>query len=117
MPPAAGQGALAVTARADDAATLALLAPFEDIAARREVTAERAFLAALDGSCRTPIAARAQARDGTLTLLGEVLTPDGARRWRRTGEAPNHDMTGAATLGAALGAAIRAEAEPYLVRD
>ncbi|MGE3143151.1 MAG: hydroxymethylbilane synthase, partial [Hyphomonadaceae bacterium] len=80
MPPAAGQGALAVTARADDAATLRLLQQIEDPMTRLEIEAERAFLAALDGSCRTPIAALGRAGGGALIVIGEPWTPVGAKR-------------------------------------
>jgi hydroxymethylbilane synthase len=111
MPPAACQGALAVTARAEPAA-LAAFAPLNlpgfDIA----TTAERAFLGALDGSCRTPIGALARLEGNRLSFVGEVLTPDGVRCWRReaaitTGPDPKAE---AEALGHALGAEIRAEA-------
>ena len=64
-PSACGQGALAITAREDDAEALALVAPIEDLPTRLEITAERAFLAALDGSCRTPIGALGRWSEGT----------------------------------------------------
>jgi hydroxymethylbilane synthase len=57
MVPAAGQGIIGVTARADDERTLGLLARINDTAAYAAATAERAVLRALDGSCRTPIGA------------------------------------------------------------
>lgn len=112
MPPAPGQGALAITARAGDEKSLALLAALNLTEHAITTTAERAFLEALDGSCRTPIAALAGISDGELTLLGEVLTPDGKHRWRRLeaaplGEAPYDTARG---LGLKLGADIRAEA-------
>jgi hydroxymethylbilane synthase len=111
MPPAPAQGALAVTARADDSETLALLRPL-DIAEHAIATAaERAFLQALDGSCRTPIAALARIEGGRLRFVGEVLTPDGAHRWRREGECAAAMADGMA-LGAKLGAEIRKEAGP-----
>ena len=55
MVPAAGQGIIGVTVRADDTELLELLAAIEDPEAKAVSTAERAMLAALDGSCRTPI--------------------------------------------------------------
>jgi hydroxymethylbilane synthase len=114
MPPAPGQGALAITARAGDERTLALLEPLNIIEHAITTTAERAFLQALDGSCRTPIAALAKIADGNLTFLGEVLTPDGKHCWRRRGTAaPGSDPCETArTLGAKLGAEIVAEAGP-----
>ena len=114
MPPAPGQGALAITARAGDENTLGLLAPLNIAEHATTTTAERAFLEALDGSCRTPIAALAGIASGRLTLLGEVLTPDGKHRWRREESvALGSDASAAArALGLKLGADIRAEAGP-----
>jgi hydroxymethylbilane synthase len=114
MPPAPGQGALAITARAGDEKTLALLAPLNIAEHAITTTAERAFLQALDGSCRTPIAALAQIAGGELNFLGEVLTPDGKHRWRRretVGLGGDAQET-ARALGAKLGAEIVAEAGP-----
>jgi hydroxymethylbilane synthase len=117
MPPAAGQGALAITARVGDATIGAILAPIEDLASRLEISAERAFLAALDGSCRTPIAALARWRDGVMTFAGEALTPDGSLRWRRDQEAPCPTVEAAAAIGEALGRNLRAEAGDRLYRE
>lgn len=77
--PAAGQGALAVQCRADDTAMIDWLAPLHCAATYDCVTAERAFLAALDGSCRTPIAALAQIKDNRLYLTGRLLNDDGTK--------------------------------------
>ena len=114
MPPAPGQGALAITARAGDEKILALLAPLNIAEHALTTTAERAFLEALDGSCRTPIAALAKIADENLTFLGEVLTPDGKHCWRRRASvALGGDAAEAArVLGAKLGAEIVAEAGP-----
>ncbi|MEO8301059.1 MAG: hydroxymethylbilane synthase, partial [Rhizomicrobium sp.] len=114
MPPAPGQGALAITARAGDDKTLALLAPLNIAEHAIATIAERAFLQALDGSCRTPIAALAQIADGKLDFLGEVLTPDGKHCWRRreTVVLGGDAAEAARALGAKLGAEIVAEAGP-----
>jgi hydroxymethylbilane synthase len=114
MPPAPGQGALAITARADDARTLALLAPLNIEEHAITTTAERSFLEALDGSCRTPIAAIATITDGVLAFLGEVLTPDGKHCWRRRESVAlgSNAHATARALGLKLGAEIRAEAGP-----
>ena len=109
-PPAAGQGALAVTARVGDDAILATLAPIEDEAARLEISAERAFLAALDGSCRTPIAALGRWSGGMMDFIGEALTPDGAHRWRRVDRTACAGEADAMAFGGRLGLSIRAEA-------
>jgi hydroxymethylbilane synthase len=114
MPPAPGQGALAITARAGDEETLAMLAPLNIDEHAITTTAERAFLQALDGSCRTPIAALAKIADGTLHFLGEVLTPDGKHCWRRSASAllEIDPVETARMLGLRLGAEIKAEAGP-----
>jgi len=114
MPPAPGQGALAITARAGDEKILGLLGALNIAEHAVTTTAERAFLQALDGSCRTPIAATASIADAKLSFLGEVLTPDGKHCWRRResvilGADPSAT---ARELGLRLGAEIRAEAGP-----
>lgn len=118
-PPAACQGALAITARSDDARVRDALAKFENIDARVEIEAERAFLDALDGSCRTAIGALARRRDDALEFVGEALTPDGTTRWRRheTIALGGDPLTAARALGRKLGAAIRDEAGDALVTD
>lgn len=89
MLPAAGQGIIAVAARPDalreEVATT--LAQIDHAATRAMVAAERAFLAELDGSCRTAMAAQLQNVEGTWRLRGEVLTPDGQTKWTAHGEA------------------------------
>jgi hydroxymethylbilane synthase len=109
MPPAPAQGALAVTARAGDSHVLAKLKPLDIEEFHIATAGERAFLAALDGSCRTPIAALARLQGGRLNFIGEVLTPDGRHRWRRLGDCAG-TMADAVALGAKLGADIRKEA-------
>ena len=112
MPPAAGQGALAVTCRTGDSTTRELLGRLSIVPFEIAVTAERSFLDALDGSCRTPIGALAKVEGDQLSFVGEVLTPDGRLRWRRSltvplGASPHAT---AEKLGRALGAEIREEA-------
>lgn len=106
MLPAAGQGIVGITARADDAPLCAALAAISDPAAAVAATAERALLAELDGSCRTPIGAHARLLpDGSLHLTGLIARADGSFLLRRT-------LTGqrdeAAALGTALGRSLRA---------
>ncbi len=115
-PPAGGQGALAITARRGDDDMAAVLAPVEDLQTRLEITAERAFLAALDGSCRTPIAALGRWSDGAMRFIGEALTPDGIHRWRRTAEEPCATEAAAAALGERLGRSIHADAGERLYK-
>lgn len=110
MLPAATQGALGVQMRAEDAGLQAFLAPLNHAPTERRVLAERALLAALDGSCRTPVAALAEIRpDGTMALEGLVAAPDGTACVRQTREGPAED---AVALGTELGSALRAAAPP-----
>ena len=78
FPPAVGQGAIGLTARAGDAATRRMLAPILDADTGHALAAERAFLAILDGSCRTPIAGYARVGAGRVDLRGMVLRADGS---------------------------------------
>jgi hydroxymethylbilane synthase len=108
MPPAAAQGALAIQIRGGDddraRAVAAAIAGLNCARAEAEVTAERAMLAHLDGSCHTPIAASATFDDnGALHLDGMVLRPDGTAAHRATGAAPPEN---AAALGRQLGARL-----------
>ena len=77
MLPAVAQGAIGVEIRSDDSAVRHALAALDDPATALCVAAERAFLARLEGSCRTPIAGLAELADGQLRLRAEILTPDG----------------------------------------
>lgn len=81
MLPAVAQGAIGITCREDDARALSLLAALDDMPTRQRVTAERAFLAVLDGSCRTPIAGLAEFDAGRLAFTGMILRPDGSRAY------------------------------------
>ena len=76
--PAVGQGAIAITIRTDDEATRRHLQPVLDEATGHAVTAERAFLTVLDGSCRTPIAGHARLMGDDIEIRGLVLRPNGA---------------------------------------
>ena len=80
MLPAAAQGAIGVEMRENDAFAARLLRPLNHPATEHMVQAERAFLAALDGSCRTPIAALAEMRpEGRMRLRGQILRHDGSQ--------------------------------------
>ncbi|WP_417514784.1 hydroxymethylbilane synthase [Minwuia sp.] len=81
MLPAVAQGAVGVEIRSDDDATRTLLEPLHDLVTEHAVTAERAMLAALDGSCRTPIAGLALPDGpGKLWFRAEIVMPDGTDR-------------------------------------
>jgi hydroxymethylbilane synthase len=119
VPPAPCQGALAITTRRVDTHARDLLSAYEDLNARIEIEAERAFLAALDGSCRTPIAALARVDGACLSFIGEALTPDGTARWRRveTVDLGSNAVVDARALGARLGKDIRDEAGSAIIVD
>ncbi|MFZ2006306.1 MAG: hydroxymethylbilane synthase [Stellaceae bacterium] len=109
MLPAVGQGALAIEARADDAELGELLSPLHDTASAACVTAERAMLAALDGSCRTPIAGLAELAGDTLRLRALLLAEDGSAE-RRAEEVGAKDD--AEALGREAGERLRRDAGP-----
>lgn len=106
MLPAVAQGAIGIERRADDTSTAAMLEAIHDGPTAQRLAAERAFLAALDGSCETPIAGLAELDGGTLRLRGEILRPDGS-------ESLSDDQTAPISDGAELG---RAMAEGLLAR-
>jgi len=77
FPPAPGQGAIALESRIGDTRVEKLLAAVDHRETTDAVNCERAFLAALDGSCRTPIAGYATCDGDILNFHGMILTPDG----------------------------------------
>lgn len=90
MCPAAGQGALAIETRADDAETRKHLEFLDDPASRAAVTCERALLNKLGGGCQVPIGALAEVWDGGIHLDAIVARPDGSTvlRESRDGAVP-----------------------------
>jgi hydroxymethylbilane synthase len=117
MLPAVAQGAVAVQFRRDDEAVAQALAPLDDAATALAVTAERAFLGHLDGSCRTALAGLATLDGGALRFRGELLAPDGSQSWRaertgRTAEAVSLALDVAADISRQSGvASVRAAAQ------
>ncbi|HZN98520.1 MAG TPA: hydroxymethylbilane synthase [Gemmatimonadales bacterium] len=111
MLPAPGQGALAVTVRAEDAAVLALVRrAVHDAASARLVSAERGFLHALEGGCQVPVGAHAEPAPGDRSIVrlhGRVLSPDGKAmiEGERIGPAADEDQ--ARDLGRALAEELR----------
>jgi len=107
MVPSAGQGIVGITVRAANTELRELLAAIEDPEARAVSTAERALLASLDGTCRTPIAGYARLLpDGRLHLTGLVARLDGSFLLKRSLHGP---ATDAARIGTELGAGLRAD--------
>lgn len=78
--PAAAQGVIAIECRAGDAETTALLAAIDHAPTRAELEAERALLAALGGTCHSPVAVLCVGEAGELAMRAALFSPDGAER-------------------------------------
>ncbi|MCV2893578.1 hydroxymethylbilane synthase [Lentibacter sp. XHP0401] len=102
MLPAVAQGAIGIERRSDDTRVADMLAAIHHGETGQRLAAERSFLAALDGSCETPLAGLAELDGSTLRLRGEVLRPDGS-------EAINDDQSAPIEDGAALGREMAAK--------
>ncbi|MGC6472362.1 MAG: hydroxymethylbilane synthase [Parvibaculales bacterium] len=111
MLPAPGQGALGIQCRHGDDAMLAFLAALDCARTRAAISAERAYLAGLEGSCRTPIAALANVQDGQLELKAKLFAADGSDSHSHHASG---DLSEAAALGHAAAAAAKAE-KPHLL--
>ena len=113
FPPAPAQGAIGLEHRSNDARTAALVAPLDHAPTSIAIAAERALLAELDGSCRTPIGAFTELNETSCTLHGEILSPDGS-------EAFTASITGtpgeARALGSELGKRLMGLAGPDFVK-
>jgi hydroxymethylbilane synthase len=107
--PAVGQAAIGIETRADDEATRALVTKISDGDTAMALAAERAFLAVLDGSCRTPIAGHARVRDGMVHFRGMILRPDGSEAHEAAREGR---CAAAAELGADAGRELKDRAGP-----
>ncbi|KJF71888.1 hydroxymethylbilane synthase [Agrobacterium arsenijevicii] len=107
FPPAPAQGAICVESRIGDTRMDELLAPINDRPTYDAVTCERAFLAVLDGSCRTPIAGYATCHGEELHFSGLILTPDGQTSHGVEISGPRRD---AEALGRKAGEEVRAKA-------
>jgi len=110
MLPAVAQGAIGIESRSDDSRVRRYLDAIDHRATAACVTAERALMAAIEGSCRTPLAALAElGADGTLALRALIIRPDGSEclTAARRGAAAE-----AAALGADAGDELRRRAGP-----
>ena len=105
--PAVGQGIIAIEARGDDARTCALLRAVDHADSATALAAERAYLAVLEGSCRTPIAGHAVVRAGRLAFRGLIVKPDGSAAFEAAREGAAAD---AVALGADAGRELKARA-------
>lgn len=109
FPPAPAQGAIGIEIREDDGRTAALVAPLNHEPTRIAVTAERAMLKVIDGSCRTPIGVFSELSDAALVLTGQLLSPDGAEAFTATETGTPAE---AETIGQRLGEALLTLAGP-----
>ncbi|MEL6385779.1 MAG: hydroxymethylbilane synthase [Pseudomonadota bacterium] len=109
MLPSAGQGILGIAVAETMAAdALAAVRALNHAPSEAAAVAERALLDALDGSCRTAIAAHLFDEGETWRLVAEVLTPAGDQCWRDEATAPKSaSLADLNSLGQAVGAAIR----------
>lgn len=107
FPPALGQGAICIESRTGDERMNRLIEAIHHSDTGAALTCERAFLAVLDGSCRTPIAGEAKVKGDRISFSGMVLTPDGSEVYQVAGEG---DISDAAKIGADAGARIREKA-------
>jgi hydroxymethylbilane synthase len=111
--PAPAQGAIGIAIRHDDTEMAGLIAAIDHEQTRLTVTAERAMLGVLDGSCRTPIAALSTVSDGRLTLHGEILSLDGRHSVE---DVVDGDLDAASDLGTELGRRLLQKADPALLK-
>ncbi|WP_275785614.1 hydroxymethylbilane synthase [Pararhizobium gei] len=109
FPPAPAQGAICIESRVADDRINSLLEAINDPRTHETVTCERAFLAALDGSCRTPIAGYALSDGETIRFTGMILTPDGSDYFRVSAEGKSTETE---KIGTKAGEDIRLEAGP-----
>jgi hydroxymethylbilane synthase len=113
--PAAGQGAIAIQTRAGDKSARALAAAIDDADTHTALAAERAFLAALGGSCRTPIAGYARVHGDTVSFRGLLAQPDGSSVFEASRQGSRAD---AAALGADAGQEIKSRASAaFFIED
>lgn len=108
--PAPAQAAIAIECRADDERTRAWLAAIDHAPSRAEVMAERALLAALGGSCHSPIAVLCDLDGDELAMRAAIFTPDGAEKVA----AETRFAAGDADAPARLAADLLARASPVL---
>jgi len=117
MLPAPAQGAIGIEIRKNDENVSRFVGMLNHAPTGLAIMAERAFLSALDGSCKTPIAALATLEDGLLNFKGEALAKDGSLCMRRDGVLKNPTQQSAITMGRKLGEDIKAEAGDKILWD
>jgi hydroxymethylbilane synthase len=107
--PAVGQGAIGIEARKDDTRVCDILARIDHSETSIAVACERAYLAALDGSCKTPIAGHATISGDAIQFRGLIVRPDGSAAHDIAGTGSRKD---AATIGTDAGRELKHRAGP-----
>ena len=92
--PAPAQGAIGLAVRSDDARMARIVAALDHEPTHRAILAERAMLAVLDGSCRTPVGAMSRLDGTTLTLKGQILSLDGRTTFNSTATGSDPEALG-----------------------
>lgn len=116
MLPAPAQGAIGIQICRDNKGVDALAGALNHVPTQIAITAERAFLKALDGSCRTPIGGLAQIIDDHIDFKGQALTPNGSKSFEAAQRMAlgDYPVETARRLGTELGAMIKGDAGPSL---
>jgi len=107
MLPAVAQGAIGIQCRSDDERSLKYIDALNHEETYACVTCERAFLEALDGNCKTPIAGQAKIVDGKIQFRGLIAMPDGSLKYETTREGSIEE---AHSIGKSAGEELKAEA-------
>ena len=117
MLPAPGQGALAVTARADDARAIAAARGAHHLPSALSVSAERAFLRRMEGGCQVPVGARAVLEADRLSLHGRVIALDGSRMVEGRDAGVVREVQDAERLGVGLADRLLAEGAAEILTE
>ncbi|CAB9496880.1 Porphobilinogen deaminase [Seminavis robusta] len=107
MLPAVAQGAIGIQCRSDDERSLKYIEALNHPDTKACVDCERAFLEALDGNCKTPIAGQARIVDGKIAFRGLIAMPDGSQKFETTSEG---EIADAHSIGKAAGEELKAQA-------
>ena len=117
MLPAPAQGAIGIEIRKSDEEAKGLIKPLNCKDSELCITAERAFLRALDGSCRTPIAVLAVWDGKVMNFKGEVVAKDGSARFGNEDIVAVSNSIEAYDLGFGLGKTVRKAAGKHIDWD
>lgn len=107
MLPAVAQGAIGIQCRSDDERSLKYIEKLNHADTLACVNTERAFLEALDGNCKTPIAGQAKIIDGKIQFRGLIAMPDGSQKFTTSSEGAIEDGV---AIGKAAGEDLKAQA-------